>query len=132
MSYHVLVADDSAVLRAVLKKALAMTGLEVASVHEAADGEQALDVLQRERVDVVLTDLHMPRLSGLELLRRMRADAALAGTPVVVLSSEQSQLRVDELRRGGARAYLAKPFRPERLRQVLCDVLGVPEGGHAR
>ncbi len=129
MSYHVLVADDSGVARAVLKKVLAMIGLEVARLHEAADGGEALEVLRRERVDVVLTDLNMPVVSGPELIRRMRADPALAGKPVVVVSSEQGQLRREQLRRAGVRAYVTKPYRPERLREVLAEVLGAP-GGH--
>ena len=131
MSYTVLVADDSAIARSVLRKVIAMTGLDVGRVHEAADGAEALAFLQRTPVDLVLADINMPQLSGPDLVRRMRADPALAATPVVMVSSERSQARMDELRRNGVRAYVKKPYRPEQLRQVLEQVLA-PGGGHAR
>lgn len=132
MSYTILVADDSAIVRTMLKKALAMTGLDVGQVHEAADGKEALAILERTWVDVVFADINMPEVGGAELLRRMKADPALAATPVVIVSSEQAQSRIDEMQRCGAKAYLRKPFRPEQFRDVVEDLLGAKGEGHAR
>jgi two-component system chemotaxis response regulator CheY len=132
MSYTVLIADDSAIVRTMVRKALAMAGLDLGQVHEAASGKEALAILAQTWIDVVFADINMPEMSGAELVRRMKEDPALAGTPVVVVSSEQSQARIDEMKRCGAKAYVKKPFRPEHFRDVVENVLGPQGGGHAR
>ena len=132
MSYTVLVADDSAIVRSMVKKAIGMAGLDVGQVHEAANGREALDLLRRTWVDVVFADINMPEMTGAELVRAMRDDPALSTTPVVIVSSERSQARVDELRRDGARAYVKKPFRPEQFREVVEALLQGAGGGHGR
>ena len=124
MSYTILIADDSAIVRTMVKKAVSMAGLDVGQVHEAANGKEALAVLGRTWVDVVFADINMPEMTGTELVRHMKADPALASTPVVIVSSEQSQTRIDELKAWGARAYLKKPFRPEQFREVVENLLG--------
>ncbi len=124
MSYTILIADDSAIVRTMVKKAVAMAGLDVGQVHEAANGKEALAVLGRTWIDVVFADINMPEMTGTELVRHMKADPALASTPVVIVSSEQSQIRIDELKAWGARAYLKKPFRPEQFREVVENLLG--------
>lgn len=125
MGYRVLVADDSAIIRAVVKKAIAMSGLDVSAVFEASNGLEALEVLGREWVDVVFADLNMPEMNGQELIAQMSKDNLLVSIPVVVVSSERSQERIDELKRQGIRAYIKKPFKPEGFRDVVADVLGV-------
>jgi two-component system chemotaxis response regulator CheY len=124
MSYTILVVDDSAIVRTMVKKAVSMAGLDVGQVHEAANGKEALAVLGRTWIDVVFADINMPEMTGTELVRHMKADPALASTPVVIISSEQSQTRIDELKAWGARAYLKKPFRPEQFREVVENLLG--------
>ncbi|OFX26329.1 MAG: two-component system response regulator [Anaeromyxobacter sp. RBG_16_69_14] len=124
MSYTILIADDSAIVRTMVKKAVSMAGLDVGQVHEAANGKEALAVLGRTWIDVVFADINMPEMTGTELVRHMKADPALASTPVVIVSSEQSQTRIDELKAWGARAYLKKPFRPEQFREVVENLLG--------
>ncbi len=132
MSYTILVADDSAIVRAMVKKAIAMAGLPIGEVHEAANGEEALSVLHKNWIDVVFADINMPVMNGPELIRRMKADAALASTPVVIVSSERSPARVEEMQRCGARAYVKKPFRPEQFREVVEELLEAGEGRHGR
>jgi two-component system, chemotaxis family, chemotaxis protein CheY len=124
MSYSVLVADDSAIVRAMVKKALVMAGLDLGQVHEAADGREALAVLGKTWVDVVFADINMPVMNGLELVRRMRDTPAFAATPVVIVSSDRSRARMEELERCGVRAYVRKPFRPEQFRSVIDGLLG--------
>jgi two-component system chemotaxis response regulator CheY len=131
VSYTILVVDDSAIVRAVVRKVIGLTGLAVATVHEAADGCEALDILRRERIDAVLADVNMPRMSGVELVQRMQADPRLARTPVVIVSSDRSDARMEELRRSGARGYVTKPFRPEQLGRVLRELLTGPGARHA-
>ena len=131
MSYTVLVADDSAIVRSMVKKAIGMAGLEIGQLYEAANGQEALEVLRRAWVDVVFADINMPEMSGAELVRHMQADPAHASTPVVIVSSESSQARVDELMRCGAKAYVKKPFRPEQFREVIEELLGKEGGPHA-
>jgi len=124
MSLSVLVVDDSAVVRSVVRKALGMSGVAVSEVHEAGSGLQALRVLGERWIDIVFADLNMPEMSGVEMVRAMAADDLLATVPVVIISSDRDPSRIDELRRLGIRAYLKKPFRPESLRDTLHEVLG--------
>lgn len=130
MSYTILVADDSAIVRAMVKKAIAMAGLPIGQVHEAANGEEALAILRKHWVDVVFADINMPVMTGPELVKSMKADPALASTPVVIVSSERSPARVEEMQRNGASAYVKKPFRPEQFRAVVEELLSAGEGPH--
>jgi two-component system, chemotaxis family, chemotaxis protein CheY len=128
MSYTILIVDDSAVVRTMVKKSIGMAGLPIGAVLEAGNGREALEVLSREWVDIVFADLNMPEMNGAELVEKMSQDATLVSTPVVIVSSEQSQARIDELKAKGIRAYIKKPFRPEGFREVVEDVLGSPPG----
>ena len=124
MSYAILVADDSAIVRTMVKKALSMAGLDLGEVHEAGDGQEALEVLGRTWIDVVFADINMPRMNGIELVRRMRETPALAATPIVIVSSDRTKARIDELEANGVKAYVKKPFRPEQFREVVDRLLG--------
>jgi len=128
MSYRVLIVDDSSVVRSMVKKAVAMAGLDIEEVHEAGNGREALEKLQSHWVDIVFTDLHMPEMTGIELVQAMARSGVLSTTPVVVVSSDPSESRVEELRRLGVRAYLKKPFRPEGFRAIVEEVLQGPKG----
>ena len=119
MSLSILIADDSSIVRAMVKKSIAMSGAAVASIHEAANGKEALEVLARTRVDLVFADINMPVMSGTELVAKMHADPALTGIPVVVVSSERNVALTESLRGNGVRAFLTKPFRPEEFRDVV-------------
>ena len=130
MSYTILIADDSAIVRTMVRKALAMAGLDLGEVHEAANGKEALAILGKTWIDLVFADINMPEMSGAELVRAMKADPALAATPVVVVSSEQTQARIEEMKRWGAKAYVKKPFRPEQFRAVIEDILGAKGERH--
>jgi two-component system, chemotaxis family, chemotaxis protein CheY len=129
MSYAILVADDSSIVRTMVKKAIAMAGLPVAQVFEAANGKEALDILAENWVDIVFADLNMPEMNGTELVEKMSQDSMLVSTPVVIVSSEQNQTKIDELRSKGIRAYIKKPFRPEGFREVVDTVLGAAAAG---
>jgi two-component system, chemotaxis family, chemotaxis protein CheY len=130
MSYNILVVDDSAIVRKMVVKTISMSGLEVGAIHEAGNGLEALQVLEDEWVDIVFADLHMPEMNGMEMVEKMSEDNLLVSIPVIIVSSDHSQTRIDELKARGIRAYLKKPFRPEGLRDIITDVLGTVGGGN--
>jgi two-component system chemotaxis response regulator CheY len=124
MSYSVLVVDDSAAMRGFIRRVLDMSGFDVGEVFEAGDGLEALAILEDSMIDVVLTDINMPRMNGEELMLHLREDADLSEVPVLVLSADSSEARVGRMMAAGARGYLPKPLSPERLRTELDRVLG--------
>ncbi len=128
MAFRVLIVDDSPVMRAFIRRIILMSGLE-ADFLEAGDGREALDLLQKEWVDVVLTDINMPGMDGEELVRRLEADNLLKSVPVVIVSTDGTQSRMQRMFTLGARGYVKKPFLPETLREELERVVG---GAYAR
>ncbi len=130
MGLDMLVVDDSPVTRKMVRRALGLCGLEV-DVLEASDGAEALEKLSHHHVDLVLADINMPVMNGIELVERMSKDPSLSAVPVVIVATPMSQDRVEHVLDKGARAYLAKPFRPEALRDVVVQILGTPGGTHA-
>lgn len=125
MSHNILIVDDSATTRAMIKRTLGLCGVPTGNLLEAADGQQALDVLDGNPVDLVLADLHMPVMTGVEMTRRMLIDPTLRKIPVVIVSADPNGARIEDLKKQGARGYLAKPFTPEALRDVLSQVLAL-------
>jgi two-component system, chemotaxis family, chemotaxis protein CheY len=128
MAYDVLIVDDSQTMRALVTKSLELSGLDLHGIHEAEDGRAALVVLGRQWVDVVLADVHMPGMSGIELLQAMHADPHMESIPCIIISSDTNPAHLKQLRELGAKAFLRKPFRPESLRKVLLSVLAGEEG----
>lgn len=129
MAFNVLIVDDSSTMRAVVKKAIRVSGFDVGEYREAADGQEALETLRRHWVDVVLTDIHMPRLNGLELVAKMREDELLNSIPVIMVSTEGGEKKVQESIRLGASGYIQKPFHPEEIRRTLSKVMGEAQEG---
>ncbi len=127
MAYDVLIVDDSETMRALVKKSLMLSGLELRQIREAEDGQAAIAILREAWIDVVLADVHMPNMTGLELLEAMRADECLREVPVIIVSSDTNPSHHERLKTLGAKAFLRKPFRPEQLRRVLLEALGQGE-----
>ena len=128
MAYNILVVDDSRTVRAMIKKTLDICGTPLNMLHQAENGQEALSVLQQEWIDLVLTDINMPVMDGMEMISRMFDDGLLKTVPVVVVSTEGSQTRIDELRKKGIAGYIRKPFTPEAIKHVVEDVLGGSNG----
>jgi two-component system chemotaxis response regulator CheY len=124
MALNILVVDDSTTVRAVIARSLELAGVPVGSLHQAANGREALAILGREWVDLVFADINMPVMNGVEMIEKMRADGLLQTIPVVIVSTEGSVSRIEQLRSAGVRAYIRKPFTPELLRQVVEDTVG--------
>lgn len=125
MAFNVLIVDDSPAMRAFIGRVLDLSGFPVGQRLEAADGVEALAVLADHWVDIVLTDLNMPRMSGEQLVRRLEQDELLRSIPVVIVSTDRTDSRVHQMLTLGARGYVKKPFLPETLRRELEQVLGV-------
>jgi two-component system sensor histidine kinase RpfC len=120
-SLNVLVADDNATNRIVLQRLLQKAGHRVISVE---GGEQVLDATENENYDVVIADLHMPRVSGLDLLRQLRVMEAGGGrqTPVIMLSADVTPSAIQQCAQAGARAFLPKPVLAARLLDTLAEI----------
>ncbi len=124
MAYRVLIVDDSPAMRAFVRRVMEISGFETSKCLEAGCGEEALELLGSDWVDVILTDINMPGMGGEEFLRRLAEEELLRSIPAVVISTDATQLRMDRLAALGARGYITKPFRPEDLREELGRVLG--------
>ncbi len=127
MSYNFLVVDDSKTARLVLAKVLKISGLPLGEIHMAENGSQALALLKENWVDLVLTDLHMPVMSGVEMVAAMAADGLMETVPVIVITSDASQTRMEDLRQQGIRDYLCKPVRPESIKKAIESILGTDQ-----
>jgi two-component system chemotaxis response regulator CheY len=114
-----LIVDDSATMRAMVKRAATLSGVALAEILEAANGQEALDVLGRAKVDAVFTDINMPVMTGVELLKRMAAESRWSHVLRVIISTDASDVRRQEVSELKVRHYVQKPVRPE----AVCDVL---------
>ncbi len=123
MKCNVLIVDDSPILRAAIKKVVRLAGVPDDRIHEAGDGKEALDVLDRAWIDLVLLDLHMPVMDGEAFAAELRRRDALADVAVVVVSTESNRERLDRLRALGVRQTLHKPFEPEDLCHIIAEIM---------
>ena len=125
MSINILIVDDSAIVRAVIEKTIRLAGHAIGEIYMAENGKEALEILADNWIDLVLADINMPVMNGLEMVEKMCDDGLLKTIPVVIISTEGSTARIDQLMAKGVAAYIRKPFAPEALVQVLKDVVGV-------
>ena len=121
MSKTILSVDDSASMRQMVRLALAGAGHDVT---EACDGRDALAKAQQSSVHMVLTDLNMPNMDGLSLIRELRKLPAYKGVPIVFLTTESEEGKRAEAKAAGATAWIVKPFKQDQLLGVVKKVLG--------
>ncbi|HRR39888.1 MAG TPA: response regulator [Syntrophales bacterium] len=129
MSFNVLIVDDSSSMRAVIRKIISISGFKVGRCYEAANGREALDILLENWVDVIISDINMPGVSGLDMLDHLKADDLLKDIPVIVVSTEGSDERIRSVMSKGAKRFVRKPFLPEDIRKILYEVIGVDNEG---
>lgn len=129
MAYNILIVDDSVTMRAVIKKTIMASGFNVGEIFEAANGREALEVMRREWLDLVLSDYNMPEMDGLAMLAEMKKDDVLSALPVVMITTEGSRERVDTFIDMGVSDYIKKPFTPEEIRSRLDRIMGADENG---
>ena len=113
--------DDSKTMREMVSFTLKGQGFEVI---EAEDGQKGLDVLQSREVDVIITDLNMPNMNGIELIKALRATDKHKFTPILMLTTEADETKKVEGKTAGATGWIVKPFNPEKLIQVVNKVCG--------
>ncbi|MFH1747084.1 MAG: response regulator [Planctomycetota bacterium] len=124
MAANILIVDDSATMRRMIKRTLGMCGLDIAEVHEASNGIEALARMDEHAIHAVLLDINMPVMGGVKLVERIHDDPRLKEVPIIIASTEGSETRIAQLMEAGARAYIRKPFHPEQLRDILAPILG--------
>ena len=125
MAHTILIVDDSATTRAMIRRVITLSGIDAGTILEACDGREGLDALDACEVDLVLADLHMPNMGGIEMTQKMMADPTLRHVPVVIVSADPNASRIEALRQQGVKGYVAKPFTPEAFREALGQALGV-------
>jgi len=123
MAFNILVVDDSSVMRAIIIKTLRLSQLPLGEVYEAANGQEALKLLEGKWIDLALVDINMPVMDGEEMIKRLRQNPATADLPVIVVSTEGSETRIGGLVQKGA-GFVHKPFTPESLRGIILKTLG--------
>src|SRR5262245_12358211 len=119
---QILIVDDSSMMRAMIKRVVTLADVPVGDVLEAANGAEALAILEARDVQLLLTDINMPVMTGVELLRQLAADERWDRLTRVVISTDGSASRRDEVAAFDVRCYLEKPFSPEVMRNVLEEV----------
>jgi len=128
MAYNILVVDDSAVVRAVIKKTLTLAGIDVGQIFNAENGQVGLDIAATEWIDLIFADINMPIMGGIEMVERMSEEGLLSTIPIIIVSTEGSATRIAELKKKGVAAYVRKPFTPESIREVVTQVMGDQNG----
>ena len=121
MSKLIMTADDSASVRQMVTFTLKQQGYEVI---EAVDGQEALQKLSGKKVDMLLTDLNMPKLDGIGLIKGVRASSLNKFIPIIMLTTESNDTKKSEGKTAGATGWIVKPFKPEQLLAVVKKVLG--------
>ncbi len=120
----VLIVDDSSVMRKIVERALRQAGLELTEVLEASNGAEALAQVQKGSLDMILSDINMPVMDGLEFLKNLANIESARNIPVVMITTEGSEARVVEALSAGAKGYLRKPFTPEQVKERVTPLLG--------
>jgi two-component system chemotaxis response regulator CheY len=120
-SIKVLIVDDFATMRRILKNILKQLGFK--NLVEADDGTSAWDVLENQSIDLIISDWNMPKMTGLELLKKVRADSRYAGKPFLMVTAEAQKQNVIEAVQAGVSNYVVKPFTAEAISDKLEKIL---------
>lgn len=124
MALNILIVDDSSVMRAMIIKTIRMTDLPLGEVHQAGNGREGLKAIQQHWIDLVLVDINMPVMNGEEMINNMKENPDMKDIPIVVISTEGSEKRIERLKQKGAR-FISKPFSPEIIRDTIQDLTGI-------
>jgi len=123
MGKTVLIVDDSNTMRKIVSRSLRQAGIDFDNILEAGDGLEALEVLGSNHVDVVLSDINMPNMTGLEFLKAKSEDDAIKDIPVIMISTETGADIIDEAKSYGAKGAIKKPFTPDLINEILGPLL---------
>ncbi len=123
MSIRALIVDDSSVMRKIVDRSLRQAGIEISQTFEAGNGAEALTVLQDTRVDLILCDINMPVMDGLEFIKQLPTIENAKGVPVVMITTEGSEAHVVQALACGARGYIRKPFTADQVKEHVIPIL---------
>lgn len=123
MALDVLIVDDSAAIRKILQRVLTQTDIQIGQVHEAGDGLEALSVLATNKVNLILSDINMPNMDGLQFLGKVKAQDEFKAVPVIMITTEGNQTKVMEAVQLGAAGYVRKPFTAEQIKEKLTGLV---------
>jgi two-component system chemotaxis response regulator CheY len=118
-----LIVDDSSVMRKIVERSLRQAGLDPLVVFEAGSGTDGLELLKTQQVDLILSDINMPSMDGLEFLRQIRAQNLAPDVPVVMITTESSEEHVKQAILSGAQGYIRKPFTAEQVKERVLPLL---------
>ena len=118
-----LIVDDSSVMRKIVERSLRQAGVESLVVLEAGSGVEGLEVLKAKRVDLILSDINMPAMDGLEFVRQLRKQQLAEGVPIVMITTESSEEHVKQAIEAGAIGYIRKPFTADQVKQKVLSLL---------
>jgi two-component system chemotaxis response regulator CheY len=118
-----LIVDDSSVMRKIIERSLRQAGLEALVVFEAGSGMDALEVLRSKKVDLILSDINMPSMDGLEFVRQLGMQKLAVGVPIVMITTESSEEHVKQAIMAGAKGYIRKPFTADQVKQRVLSLL---------
>ena len=119
-----LIVDDSSVMRKIVERSLRQAGIELEKVVEASNGAEALAALQSNAVDLILCDINMPVMDGLEFVRQVATVESAKGVPIVMITTEGSESHVVAALSAGARGYIRKPFTPDQVKEHVLPLVG--------
>jgi two-component system chemotaxis response regulator CheY len=119
----VLIVDDSSVMRKIVERSLRQAGLEIGQVLEAGNGLEALAVMNQQKANLVLCDINMPAMDGLEFVKQLPSVENARGVPVVMITTEGSEGHVVQALSAGARGYIRKPFTADQVKEHILPVL---------
>jgi two-component system chemotaxis response regulator CheY len=123
MALDVLIVDDSAAIRKILQRVLVQADVSLGTVYEANDGVEALEKLKNGKVGLILSDINMPNMDGLELLGKVRAEQSLQDVPIIMITTEGSQNKVMQALQLGANGYVRKPFTADQIKEKLAGLI---------
>jgi two-component system chemotaxis response regulator CheY len=112
-------------MRKIVERSLRQAGLDLCKVLEAGNGAEALGILDNNPVDLILSDINMPVMDGLEFVRQLQTVEKLRGVPVVMITTEGSESNVVQALSLGAKGYIRKPFTPDQVKEHVLPVLGL-------
>ncbi len=119
-----LIIDDSSVMRKIVERSLRQAGVELEQVIEASNGAEALSALQNNTVQIILCDINMPVMDGLEFVRQVHTVESAKGVPIVMITTEGSESHVVQALSAGARGYIRKPFTPDQVKEHVLPLIG--------
>lgn len=123
MALDVLIVDDSAAIRKIIQRVLVQADVSLGTVYEANDGKEALEKMKNGKIGLILSDINMPNMDGLELLGKVRAVEAWQSIPIIMVTTEGSQNKVMQALELGANGYVRKPFTADQIKEKLAGLV---------